>query len=221
MDDGEIVAFVTETDFPDSRRPPLVKRRMFLGAAGAATLGGCSGRTLPNPGLGDESNDRAGARTMRGCPDRVGAERAVCPADEDGPLAVERSAGTVAGGAWRLRVRATNATDERYALDPHAWSVLRFEGEEWVPITPATGFEPRVELPPGEAYTWLLAASARAAGDGRTSPEGVPSPSGPSTSIVDADQRVFLALDPGQHAFVVPFNGPDRLSAVAPFAVER
>ncbi len=198
-----------------------MKRRTFLGAAGAAALGGCSGRALPNPGLGDEATAPAGDRTARGCPERVGARRAVCPADDGGPLAVERSVGAVAGEAWRLRVSATNATDERYGLDPHAWSVLRLEGEEWVRVAPATGFEPRVDLAPGEAYTWLLAVSARVAGDGRTSPAGVRSPSAPPADSADADQRVFLALDPGRHAFVVPFDGPERLSAVAPFAVER
>lgn len=190
-----------------------MKRRRLLGlaAAGAAAVAGCSATALPDAGAPDD-------RTAPDCPAPVDVGRPVCPDDDAGPLDVERSVGTVARDGWTLRVTATNLADEPYGCNPLAWSVFRRAGGGWVPVAPDAHAEPRVELAPGEAYTWLLSASVPAADDGRTSlrdPTGRASPRGGGTPV---DHRIFLALRPGRHAFVVPFDGPERLATVGPSA---
>lgn len=212
---GEVVAFVTESNIPVDRPPPAVKRRRLLGlaTAGAAAVAGCSATALPRAGSPDD-------RSAADCPAPADAARSVCPDDDAGPLDVERSVGTVAGDDWTLSVTATNIADEPYACNPLAWSVFRRAGADWVSVAPDAHAEPWAELAPGEAFTWLLSAAVPAADDGRTTLRDPTGRTDPRGGAAAADHRIFLALRPGRHAFVVPFDGPERLAAVAPFVVE-
>lgn len=199
---------------------PPVKRRAFLGLAAAAVpaLAGCTASALPRPDLVDEPTPTDDDWPEEACPDLIEAARSVCPAEDDGPLAVERAVGPMAGDGWTLRVTATNRAGEPYGCNPHAWSVFRREGEAWVHVAPDAHVEPWVELGPGETYSWLLSATDSAAADGQKLRGDLRGQASPRDSE-GADQRIFLALEPGQHAFVVAFEGPERLAAVVPFVV--
>lgn len=169
-------------------------RRTYLGlAAGAmAGLAGCTASALPGP-------DPTPTSSVGGCPDLVDADRSVCPGDTAGSLAVELSAETVSGDDWTLAVTVTNRATAPYGFNPYAWSVYRADEDGWDRVAPDAHIEPWRELDPGASYTWQLSATEGAAGE--------------------ADQRVFLDLDHGRHAFVITFDGADRAAAVAPFTV--
>lgn len=211
---SEVVAFVTESANPVDRPPPAVKRRRLLGlaAGGAAAVAGCSATALPGTGSPDD-------RSTADCPAPVDTPPSVCPDDDAGPLDIERTVGTVATDAETLRVTTTNLADEPYACNPLAWSVFRRAGADWVRVAPDAHAEPRVELATGEAFTWLLTVSVLDGDDVQTAQGDPTSRADPRVGAAAADHRIFLALPPGRHAFVMPFDGPERLAVVAPFVV--
>lgn len=174
-----------------------MQRRAFLAlSAGAATgLAGCTMNALQG------AAGPASPSPSSQCPALVDADRTVCPDDEGRPLSIARSSQRVSGDDWSLQVVVANRAAEPYGVNPYAWAVYRKGDDDWTRVAPDAAIEPWVELDPGEAYAWLL--SAAGAGPG------------------DADQRVLLDLGPGTYAFAVPFRGPDRVAAVAPFAVEN
>lgn len=170
-------------------------RRRYLVLAGVTVTGlaGCTASPFSDTDRTDDtsSTDR--------CPDLLDVDRTRCPAEAGGPLSVDRTSETVSGESWTLRVTVTNRATEPYDCSPFAWSVFRRVGGAWTSEMPAARVEPRFELAPGDHYAWQLVA--------------------PGARRDAADQRVFLALGPGQYAFAVPFRGPERIAAVAPFTV--
>ena len=195
---GETATVVSDTGILPSPIGSAMHRRRFLGtaalAAGAA-LAGCTASALPSPNADDPGPNAA---PLDDCPDLLDADRTRCPGD-GGPLAVRRSVPRVAGEDWSLRVAVENVGEATYGTNPYAWSVYRHEDDGWHRVAPDATVEPWLELPPGDTYAWLLTPG--------------------ETPVGDADQRVFLDLEPGLHAFAVPFRGPDRVAAVAPFEV--
>lgn len=171
-----------------------MRRRRYLSlAAGAAVgLAGCAARALPGADSSPESAEPAH------CPGVLDVERTVCPG-ADGPVSIERSAGTVSGDAWSLVVTVTNESPDPVDVNPSAWSVHRQDGDRWAQVAPDTATEPWVELRPDEGYVWQLTATAG--------------------GLADADHRVFLDLAPGTYAFAVLLRAGDRLGAVVTFNV--
>lgn len=190
---------VSDSDILPSPVRPAMLRRRFLGTAAlavGAALSGCTASALPSPGRDDSAPDDV---PLDGCPDLLDADLTRCPGD-GGPLAVRRSARRVAGEDWSLRVSVENVGEATYGTNPHAWSVYRREADAWDHVAPDATVEPWLDLRPGAAYTWLLTAG--------------------ETPVGDADQRVFLDLDPGVYAFAVRFAGPETVATVATFRRE-
>jgi hypothetical protein len=173
-----------------------MRRRSYLRLATASVvgLGGCTAIAgFDTPGTDDPSTPD--------CPDRLAGTRAVCPQQDDGPLTVERTGGTVSSDRWSLAVIVTNRASTAYQFAPDGWTVFRRTDGEWAPAVPAGAVDRRrVELAPGDHYAWGLTTG------------------GPITA--DVDQRVTIDLDPGRFGLVVPFRGPERVVAVAPFTVD-
>lgn len=167
------------------------RRYLSLAAAGAAGLTGCTARALPDALSGAPG-------PSDGCPSVLDVDRRVCPGD-DGPLSIEQSSETVTGDAWSLVVTVTNESAEPLGANPYAWSVYRRDGSRWRHVAPNASNEPWLELRPDERYVWQLTAAAG--------------------GLADADQRVYLALDPGTYAFAVPFRADGRIGATITFDV--
>lgn len=49
-----------------------------------------------------------------------------------------------------------NLTKQAFTLNPHAWSLHRFEGEEWTRVAPDEHADPLYELPRRATYEWVL-----------------------------------------------------------------
>lgn len=171
-----------------------MRRRRYLSLVGAATTGlaGCAARALPGAGPSPESDEVAH------CPGLLAVDRTVCPG-ADGPVSIERSAGTVSGDAWSLAVTVTNESADPVGVDPSAWSVYQQDGDRWGPVAPEAAIEHWTELQPADRYDWQLTAGAG--------------------GLTDADHRVFLDLAPGTYAFAVPIRAATRIGAVVTFDV--
>lgn len=172
-----------------------MRRRTYLGIA-SGTLAGLAGCTASaGPGAGGTADEPP----TPACPELLDADATVCPGDRDAPVAVERSTATVGSDAWSIAVTVTNRTVEPYRLRPSAWSIHRRADGGWRPVVPATLVDRPVSLAAGGRYTWQLSTTG-------AGPDG-------------ADRRVVLSLEPSTYAFAVPVDGPDRIAAVAVFAV--
>lgn len=167
-------------------------RRTFLGVASAA--GGLSGCLATTTSDGDRETESA----LDGCPPLNDGVRTVCPGGSTPPLAVERPADRVSGDDWSLTITVTNRSSVPYRTDPSGWSVHRY-ADDWTLVVPSGSTVGRIELAPEERYGWVLTC-----GMGRSSA---------------GDHRVFLSLGPGIYGFAVPFIGPNRIAAFAPFRV--
>lgn len=79
----------------------------------------------------------------------------------------------------------TNETKQAFTLNPHAWSLHRFESEEWTRVAPDEHFDPLQEVPRRGTYEWVL------------SREPHPTENG--------DQRLYPTVDveAGSYAFAV------------------
>lgn len=172
-----------------------MRRRAVLGLVGSAvcSLAGCVTGVFSRPTDADQP-------TATGdCPDLPDAERTVCPGD-DGPIGIERSATTVDGTAWSLRVAVANRGESPMRCSPAGWSVRRSSAGGWTAAVAGRRRSRRVAIAPGGRYVWSLAT--------------------PDASTDVADRRLRLALDPGEYAFAVPVSAGDLLAAVAPFTVD-
>ncbi|MFB6353660.1 MAG: hypothetical protein ABEJ92_06195 [Halobacteriales archaeon] len=166
----------------------------MLGLVGSAvwSLSGCV------TGVFSRSTDADQPTATGDCPDLPDAERTVCPGD-DGPVGIDRSATTVDGTAWSLRVAVANRGESPVQCSPAGWSVLRSSAGGWTAAVAGLRRSPRVAIAPGERYVWSLAT--------------------PAASTGAADRRLRLALDPGEYAFSIPLRAGEPLAAVAPFTV--
>lgn len=189
-----------------------MERRTFVSlgiAAGVSVLAGCTASAFPGndtsqPTTASPDGDGTPTATasptqsdpVADCPELADADRTVCAPNETGLLAVRQSTETGTAGDWSLLVTVTNQADVPYGMNPYAWALYRPSGDGWRRIAPDAHIEPWTELAPGKAYTWQL---------------------GTADAKATADQRVFVDLDPGKYAFVVTFDGPDRVAAVATF----
>lgn len=173
-----------------------MRRRSYLRLATVASAGlaGCTASALPGGGAPETPTPRPD------CPRLLDADRTVCPRRAVGPLSVDQSTGTVIGADWSFAIAVTNVSGGTYRFDPYAWSVFHQTGDGWDRLTPDATDRPQRVLGPGDRFSWELTTS--------------------QPPLSNADQRVFLELEPGAYAFVVPFTGPDRVAAVGPFVVD-
>lgn len=178
-------------------RPDPDRRRFVRGTVTGvvAALAGCATRALSVPGDGQ----RSAGPIAEDCPTPHSLDRTVCPAADGGPLAVWRSRRRVAHPDWSLIVTVENRAEQPYVTEPSGWSVFGWEDDGWARLVGGTRVGSRTEVAPGGTYRWLLA------------PGDVPD--------VVGDRRLIFELDPGRYSFAVPFIGPDRIAAVAPFEV--
>lgn len=80
-----------------------------------------------------------------------------------------------------------NETSQPFTLNPHAWSLYRFEDEQWAHVAPDEHLDPLYELPRGATYEWVL------------SREPHPTP--------NAERTLYPAVDVGAGSYAFAVDG--------------
>lgn len=130
-----------------------MRRREFLAAAGATVAGGCVAPSA-GPAVRSFGCPPVSAAVDEGRVREVTCARSVDPDRTEVYLSV--SSTTVRGDYEAVRVTLHNGDGSRLLVDPHGWTIWRYD-EFWSQLDDLGAVDAfPVRVPAGETYSWSL-----------------------------------------------------------------